>query len=141
MGKHEGIVSGFFTAVLHALFALPALLLVRGTDGPHTNPVVFACVVVLVCSVGLIIRSHFSSVILLLLDLVLLALATGWLVMLVLAFQNLTLPDAGSVTVALEKTRHILKLAASALSVLLLAWLTLRTYRLEKRLRRLPRSR
>ncbi len=137
MGNRDGIVSGFFTALMHAVLALVVLFSARNGAGPYVDVLVFGSVISLVCCVGLVARSHFSSVVLLLLDVLLLGLAIAWCVTAIVAFQ--TPPpldgDAFGITPYLEQISESVTLALAVAAVLLSAWLTLRVFRLEKRLR------
>ncbi len=141
MGNQDGIVSGFLTALAHAIVAALMLFVVSGGDGPYVSAVVFILVIILVCCVGLVVRSHFSSLLLLILDGVGMALAIVWCISAVIAFQEPP-SETGSfaVTSALEGIGHVATLVAAAMAFLLSAWLTRRAYRLEKRLRRSRRK-
>ncbi len=137
MGNQDGIVSGFFTALVHALLALLVLFFASGGVGPYTSVTVIACVVMLVCCIGLVVRSHFSSILLLVLDITFMGLAVAWCVSTVIAFQSPPSPAAGwlGVTQTLEKASDVATIVAAAMAFLLAAWLARRAFRLEKRLR------
>lgn len=138
MGNCDGIVSGFFTAVLHALLALLTLFFASGGEGPFTHGIVFASIVMLVCCLGLVVRSHFSSIALLALDLVLIGLAITWCIVAIIAFQAPPPLDSNSwdVTQKWEQVSEVATLVAAVVALLMSTWLASRVYRLEKRLRR-----
>lgn len=135
MGNQDGIVSGLFTAVWHAIFALAVLFFARGGDSPYTSVIVVSSVVMLVCSVGLIVRSHFSCLLLLLLDLLVVGLAIAWCISAVVALRHVPGVDQGRLSHAVGQIGNIATLTTAAMAILLSLWLTRRTYRLERRLR------
>ena len=141
MGNHAGIVSGFFTALVHAVLALVVLFFASVGDGPYVDAFIFASVIVLVCCIGLVARSHFSAVLLLLLDLLLIGLAVAWCVSIILVFQSPPPlePDSWAITESFEQVSRIARLVASGIAILLSLWLAMRTLRLEQRLRRVAR--
>ncbi len=132
---HGGIISGFFTAMVHACVALGALYFFRGGEGPYTSVILLGGVLALVCCLGLLARSHFCSLLLLLLDVSVLIWAVSWCVSLVVAFRTLVQSESGDMEVVLDRTRHTLLLLGAAFVTLFWLWLTRRTYRLEHRLR------
>ena len=134
MGNHAGIVSGFFTALVHAVFA-PGRALLRQRWGWSL------CGRVHICqrdSSGvlhrLVARSHFSAILLLLLDLLLIGLAVAWCVSIILVFQSPPPlePDSWAITESIEQVSRIARLVASGIAILLSLWLAMRTLRLEQ---------